>query len=75
MIRRALVPALVVAALGGSAAHGATTGTKTYFVLGQQLVPVQVAARTPRAAIAKLVAGPPARSGLRTFVPEATRNG
>jgi len=73
VIRRALLPALVVAALGGSAAHGATPGTKTYFVLGQQLVPVQVVARTPRAAIARLVAGPPARSGLRTFVPESTR--
>jgi len=72
VIRRALLPALVVAALGGSAAHGATPGTKTYFVLGQQLVPVQVVARTPRAAIARLVAGPPARSGLRTFVPEST---
>lgn len=44
MIRRAFLPALLVAGLGGSAAHGATPGTKTYFVLGQQLVPVQVVA-------------------------------
>jgi len=73
VIRRALLPALVVAALGGATAHAGTPGTKTYFVLGQQLVPVQVVARTPRAAVAKLIAGPPAGRGLRTFVPGATR--
>jgi len=67
---------LCVAALAlasGAAADGATPGTKTYFVLGQQLVGVGVAAATPRAAVEKLLAGPPARRGLRTFVPERTR--
>src|SRR5262249_9042561 len=53
--------------------HGATPGTKTYFVLGKQLVGVPVAAPTPRAAVAKLIAGPPARRGLLTFVPKSTR--
>jgi len=64
--------ALAVAA-GGSAAHGATPGTKTYFVLGKQLVGMPVAAPTPRAVVAKLIAGPPARQGLLTFVPKSTR--
>jgi L,D-transpeptidase-like protein/putative peptidoglycan binding protein/sporulation and spore germination protein len=77
VIRRSCCAAAAVAALalaaGGSAARDATPGPKAYFVLGQQLVGVQVVAPTPRAAVAQLLAGPRARAGLRTFVPEATR--
>lgn len=40
-------------------------------MLGQQLVGVPTAARTPRAAVASLLAGP--RAGTRTFVPDSTR--
>jgi hypothetical protein len=75
VIRRFWFAAAAVAALalaaGGSAARNATPGPKAYFVLGQQLVGVQVVAPTPRAAVAQLLAGPPARAGLRTFVPKA----
>ena len=74
MIRTAcVVVAVLTAAVGGSAAHGATPGTKAYFVLGQQLVGVPVAAPTPRGAVAQLLAGPPARPGLLSFVPKSVR--
>jgi hypothetical protein len=54
VIRRSCFAAATVAALalaaGGSAARDATLGPKAYFVLGQQLVGVQVVAptRVPR---------------------------
>jgi lipoprotein-anchoring transpeptidase ErfK/SrfK len=77
MSMRVFVPVLSAASLAftpsGSAGHNATGTTKAYFVLGQQLHGVPVGARTPRDAVAKLLAGPPARKGLRTFVPKATR--
>src|SRR5262245_31722131 len=69
----AAVAAALTVAAGGSAATDASVGTKTYFVLGQQLVGVPVVARTPRGAVEKLLTGPPARRGVRTFVPRATR--
>lgn len=72
-MRRLVCVAALAVVTGGSAAHGATPGTKTYFVLGQQLVGVDVPASTPRVAVTKLLAGPPARRGLRTFVPASTR--
>jgi hypothetical protein len=74
---RALVIVLAGATLAftasGSAGHSATPGAKAYFVLGQQLRGLPVSAQTPRGAVAALLAGPPAGSGLRTFVPNATR--
>jgi len=49
------------------------TRPKPYFVLGRQLVGVQVVAPMSRAAVAKLLAGPPAHTGLQTLVPQAAR--
>jgi hypothetical protein len=68
-----LAGAMLVFAASGAAGRSATPGPKAYFVLGKQLVGVPVVSGAPRAAVAKLLAGPPARSGMRTFVPKPTR--
>jgi len=69
----ALVVAMLAVSTGGSMANGATPGTKAFFVLGKQLVGVPVATSTPRAAVAKLFAGPPPRRGLMAYMPKAAR--
>ena len=74
---RACVAVLAFAPLAfttaGSVSHAATPRTKAYFVSGQQLVGLPAIASTPRGAVTNVIAGPPLRKGLQTFIPKATR--
>jgi len=56
----------------------ATTGAKTYFVLGQQLIAVPARRSTIKDAVTQLIAGPRTaeiRRGVRTFVPKTVKLG
>jgi len=66
---------------GGAVGSGpttgrATTGAKTYFVLGQQLVAVPALRATIKDAVAQLITGPRTaeiRRGVRSFVPKTLK--